>query len=198
MASGEAALLAWSPPSGAEKVQPHADAQTLVRFLGGLKDFDASSENATAGDVVVRGADGTLEGIRWDLVFERLDPFVNNSISPIIMLDNVPWAFAKPSAGSAAYGNNMGPENLTEFAGFVRALARGISARYGTDGTGLAFRVGTEPNTQPNHWNDTNDAYGGVTHTRAAAPCGGYARRPRRPLLTPSTSVPGTSPCTLR
>ena len=161
VASGEARMLAWSPPLGAEYVEPMADAQTLVRFLGGLpRTSFKSGEDPSAGDVVYRTADGGLV-MRWPLVYSRLDSFVRNMVQPIVVLDNVPWAFAAPGAWKAqqpvGYGNNMAPENVTEYKGFVRTLLQGLVRRYGLSAVrSFAFRVGTEPDTQPAHWNDTN------------------------------------------
>lgn len=94
-------------------------------------------------------------------MFRRLDPYVYNAIHPVIVLDNVPWAFAKSNptdlgvtaaivggngGGSggiggggdggggrlqtATYGNNMGPENVTEYGIFIRTLLQGIVERY--------------------------------------------------------------------
>ena len=59
MASGEARMLAWSPPPGAQYVEPHADAQSLVRFLGGLSTAKAG-DDPSVGDVVYRVANGSL------------------------------------------------------------------------------------------------------------------------------------------
>jgi len=152
-------MLAWLPPANSEKCNPLADAQSLVRFLGGLpaKDFPPNQKDLTKGDVVYRTDSGSLR-IRWDLVFGRLDPFVNNSIHPIIVLDNVPWAFAPAGASkTTGYGNSMGPENVTEYGGFIAELLKGIVGRYGIEvARTFWYRVSTEPNTQPAHWNDTN------------------------------------------
>lgn len=156
VASGEARMLAWLPPLGAQYVEPHANAQSLVRFLGGLSAAKAG-EHPSVGDVVYRVANGSL-AMRWPLLFSRLDPFVRNGIRPIIVLDNVPWAFAASNESrSVGYGNNMGPQNMTEYKGFVQALLQGMVSRYGMPvAQTFWFRVGTEPDTQPNHWNDTN------------------------------------------
>ena len=80
VASGEAAMLAWSPPQGAARVNPVADTMSLVRLLGGLgaKDFPPGAD-VTSGDVVNRSTvTGRLNPIRWDLVWSRLDPYVRN------------------------------------------------------------------------------------------------------------------------
>ena len=156
VASGEAKMLAWSPPPGAQYVEPHANAQSLVRFLGGLSTAKAG-DHPSDGDVVYRLANGSL-AMRWPLVFSRLDPFVRNGIQPIIVLDNVPWAFAASTESrSVGYGSNMGPQNVTEYKSFVQTLLHGMVTRYGLHvAQTFWFRVGTEPDTQPKHWNDTN------------------------------------------
>ena len=159
IASGEANMLSWSPPSNARYVEPLANTQSLVRFLGGLPNRSfPPGDDPSAGDVVYRTANGSL-AMRWPLVFRRLDPFVNNSIAPIIVLDNVPFAFAAPGAAmrpTGFYGNNKAPQNTTEYGDFIRALLAGIVQRYGDAANSFWFRVGTEPDTQPGHWNDTN------------------------------------------
>ena len=177
IASGEAAMLAWSPPAGAAHVNPLADTMSLVRLLGGLgaKDFLPGAD-VRSGDIVNRSAaTGRLNPIRWDLVRSRLDPYVLNGIAPIVVLDNVPWAFAPEppqaaAAGGATYGQNMGPANVSEYGEFITELLAGLRSHYGEDAaSAFWFRVGTEPDTQPGHWNDTNQKYADMYVAVAAA-----------------------------
>jgi hypothetical protein len=89
--------------------------------------------------------------------------------NPILVLDNVPWAFCDPSkcssagsnsGGDATYGMNHGPFHVQEFASWIESLLRAMVARYGeARASSFWFRVGTEPNTRPGHWNDTNAKY---------------------------------------
>lgn len=157
-------MLAWPPPAGAMYVNPLADTMSLVRLLGGLgaKHFPPGAD-VRSGDVVNRSAaTGRLNPIRWDLVFSRIDPYVRNGVTPIVVLDNVPWAFAPPGVDPAAatYGQNYGPKNVTEYGEFVRALLTGLRKHYSENvASTFWFRVGTEPDTQPGHWNDTNAKY---------------------------------------
>ena len=159
VASGEARMHAWSPPPGAQYVEPLTNTQSLVRFLGGLPTASPfpAGDDPSVGDVVYRAANGSL-AMRWSLVFSRLDPFVRNGVKPIVVLDNVPWAFAASNMSrSVGYGNNMGPQNVSEYKKFVKTLLEGMVARYGLHvAQTFWFRVGTEPDTQPAHWNDTN------------------------------------------
>ena len=55
---------------------------------------------------------------------------------------------------------NHGPWHVQEFAGWIESLLRAMTARYGEErASGFWFRVGTEPNTRPGHWNDSNAKY---------------------------------------
>ena len=109
VASGEAAMLAWTPPPGVALVDPMCDSHSLVRLLGGGSSANGSSSKhgAPDGDVVLRTPTGALE-TQWALLWSRLDPWVNASgiPHPILVLDNVPWAFCDPSKCTSA-GSNM-------------------------------------------------------------------------------------------
>ena len=62
---------------------------------------------APDGDVVLRDpSSGALE-TQWSLLWSRLDPWVNASgiAHPILVLDNVPWAFCDPSKCTSAGSN---------------------------------------------------------------------------------------------
>ena len=55
---------------------------------------------------------------------------------------------------------NHGPWHVQEFAGWIESLLRAMVGRYGEErASGFWFRVGTEPNTRPGHWNDSNAKY---------------------------------------
>jgi hypothetical protein len=81
------------------------------------------------------------------VLWQRLDPLVNNSIHPIVVLDNVDYAFvADPSIG--IYGQSMAPDDLEEYGQFISELVQQCVQRYGQS-TAASFwwRVATEPNT---------------------------------------------------
>ena len=179
IASGETKMLGWSPPAGAKMAIPLRDTFSLVRLLS-----TGSSPTATTtskkhgspdGDVVLRDAAGALV-TQWALLWSRLDPWVNTTgaVHPILVLDNVPYAFCAPGkctvkpAGSAdglidghvSFGQNYGPDNVPEYGRWIETLLRAMVSRYGIGrASGFWFRVGTEPNTRPGHWADTNAKY---------------------------------------
>ena len=158
VASGEAAMLGWAPPPGSAMTTPLSDSHSLVRLLGG-----GPSAIGKDGDIVLRNKATHQLETQWDLLWSRLDPWVNNSVPTIIVvLDNVPYAFCAPGkcSGAATYGNDMGPANITEYGEWIKVILEAILQRYGSARANqLWFRVGTEPNTQPGHWNDTNLKY---------------------------------------
>jgi hypothetical protein len=120
---GEAALLAWDGAAGARRTQPLMDTATTVRILGGWAPRRACqaalpvpgcvpapdappccSANGTRvaccppvawHDIAFRQPDGSTLGYRWSVLWQRLDPLVNNSIHPIVVLDNVDYTFVK-------------------------------------------------------------------------------------------------------
>lgn len=157
-----AAKLGWELPRNAVSVFPGATTVTTVRLLGGWGASESPS-NVAWSDVVFREQNGTLV-MRWEVVFDRLDRVLTSgSVTPIIVLDNVPWALAEPSppgTPQAKYGSNMPPANFPEYTAFIGELARGIGAKYGIENaTAWLWRIGTEPNTIPNHWNSTAQAW---------------------------------------
>eukprot|EP01043_Picozoa_sp_COSAG02_P016673 COSAG02_NODE_738_length_17838_cov_10.051412_16_plen_319_part_00 len=169
VASGEAEMLGWYPAPAARDVTPLIDSHSLVRLLGGSSSA-LGSPGKNDGDVVLRDSRTGALTTQWELLWSRLDPWVSVAalVHPILVLDNVPWAFCNPakctSAGSntpgAKYGMDFGPANCTEYGAWIESVLTAVSNRYGEQrASQFWFRVGTEPNTRPGHWNDTNKKY---------------------------------------
>mgnify|MGYP006164580841 FL=1 len=158
IASGESAMLGWVPPKTSERVNPLSESHTFVRLLGGGSfALGTPGSNPPNGDVVLRNeASGELE-TQWELLWSRLDLWVNSTLpTPILVLDNVPYAFCDPlkcnANGSltpgARYGMDYGPHNVTEYADWIETLLHAMLARYGEARCDdFWFRVATEPNT---------------------------------------------------
>lgn len=156
-------MLAWFPPPGAKLTVPLSDSHSLVRLLGGGQTANDTHTKDGHGDVVLRDGSGALS-TRWDVVWSRLDTWANNSLQlPILVLDNVPFAFCAPGkceASGGGYGMNYGPDNVTEYADWIETLLHAMVSRYGKERvSSFWFRIGTEPNTRPAHWADTNEKY---------------------------------------
>eukprot|EP00756_Hemistasia_phaeocysticola_P014238 Hpha_TRINITY_DN15329_c8_g1::TRINITY_DN15329_c8_g1_i1::g.89484::m.89484 len=61
VASGEAAMLGWNPPEGAEYVNPLVDTQSLVRILGGLPSHEfPPATPPSAGDLATKEEGGVV------------------------------------------------------------------------------------------------------------------------------------------
>ena len=132
-ASGDNKLLAWNGTGGAF-TYPLTDSMSTVRLLGGWANTSgvprgclvkghlypnctrphccqkepggprAQCCNPVSWSDVVWGNGRGLR-FRWQLLYDRLDGIVNNSIKPIIVLDNVDYAFVK-HATVGKYGQN--------------------------------------------------------------------------------------------
>ena len=140
----------------ASEVAPWRDPRLCVlSWVSPFHTLSVGMDELVFRDVVYRdNATGELVP-RWNLLWDRLDPYVNNSIHPVVVLDNIPYCFvAQPSLG--VYGQTKGPDNPEEYGEFIEMLLRQLVARYGVDRvSGFTFRVATEPNNPSGHWNDT-------------------------------------------
>lgn len=166
-ASTAGAALGW-PATANHLAYPFISRVSLVRLLGGWTN-DTTTPSQWA-DVVYRAVNGSLAW-RWEALWDRMDPAISAAgLDPVVVLDNVPFALATGGGELSVYGQVLGPANLTEYGAFVETLVGGVAARYGADVASLwLWRVGTEPNTRPGHWNASNDAWVGMYIAAATA-----------------------------
>ena len=98
----------------------------LVRALGGWatnwvgKGEFSSGTDAAAYDVAYHSGTNVL--YRWDMLFDRIDPYLNAGSSSITLVaDGVPWDFtANPE--HASYGNATPPDDLNEWQDFMAEM----------------------------------------------------------------------------
>jgi hypothetical protein len=133
---------------------PFTDTIATVRILGG---WVPSIPGGAANDLAYRDSTGALR-YRWNLLKARIDPVLANGMQPLVVLDNVPYAFVShPRIG--VYGQIMGPDHPKEYGRFIEALCQQLVTFYGFEKTNeWKFRVLTEPN-EPGHWGDTDAKY---------------------------------------
>ena len=157
-ASQAGKALAWS--ASQNFTYPFVSSLSLVRLLGGWLQDPASSAPPEWSDVVYRLANGSLAW-RWAALWDRMDPAIRAAgLYPTIVLDNVPYALAVGGGEVSVYGQVLGPANTTEYTIFIETLTAGVADRYGSaTAASWLWRVGTEPNTRPGHWNSTNEAW---------------------------------------
>jgi hypothetical protein len=155
-------LLGWAPPPGAAAASPLRQRTSAVRLLGGWGPATPPGPPGSVSwpDVVFRDATGALQW-RLPALFERLDGLVLGARNAlVVVLDNVPYALARGGGAVSRYGQVLGPADDAEYGAFVAALVAALVARYGADEAACwQWRIGTEPNTRPGHWNDTVAAY---------------------------------------
>jgi hypothetical protein len=118
-----------------------------VRILGGWMRADDGPHQ----DVVERGAQGELV-YKWDRLFARLAPIIDNGLEPLVVLDNVPFAFVPEGERNKTYGQNRAPEDFEEYGRFIADLCRALVDKYGYERVNRWwFRFGTEMDNE-NHW----------------------------------------------
>ena len=157
------ALLGWAPPPGSTLASPLRTRTSAVRLLGGWGPATPPGPPGSVAwpDIVFRDAAGALQW-RLPALFDRLDALVRGAHNALVLvLDNVPYALARGGGSVSRYGQVLGPANDTEYGGdFVAPLAAALVGRYGADEAARwLWRIGTEPNTRPGHWNDSVPAY---------------------------------------
>ena len=128
------------------KEVPFADHLLIVRLLGGWNTNLSIGEMSGSkdADVAYRDETGKIR-YRWNLLFGRLDPYINMGYSDLtLVLDNIPWDFpVEPSTGK--YGQTAPPGNMAEWRQFMRELAEQLVSKYGKKtASRFRFRLGTE------------------------------------------------------
>ena len=160
--AGGVALIGWVPAPGAATASPLRQRTSAVRLLGGWGPSTPPGPPGSVAwpDVVYRDAAGALQW-RLPVLFERLDGLVLGARNAlVVVLDNVPYALARSGGAVSRYGQVLGPADDAEYGAFVTTLVTAVVARFGAEEvTRWQWRIGTEPNTRPGHWNDSVTAY---------------------------------------
>ena len=124
---------------------PFADGLSVVRLLGGWEDKKLPEDRQNdPNDLVFRDEDGRLQ-YRWNLLKDRLDPFVTHGYSDLtLVMDNVPWCFpVTPVIGG--FGQVAPPADYNEWYTFIRDMCRELKRLYGEETVkNFSFRMGTE------------------------------------------------------
>jgi len=127
---------------------PFTDAVTTVRILGGWNDpKQPDDRRSDANDLVQRDENGELF-YRWDLLKDRLDPYVERGYEITMVLDNVPFALARDPKVEH-FGQVSPPADMDEWYAFIHGLATELVRLYGEEqANAFRFRVGTEMQDQ--------------------------------------------------
>jgi len=149
-----------------------ADTLSFVRFCGGWNpDVGVWGENTGVlgvGDLAVE-TDGTVSN-RFELVKERIDPFVEQGYTDLIFsIDNVPYDLAVKRDGEPVihfYGQAAGPRSATEWRDFMHGLGNELVRLYPDYAREWRYRVGTECNGG-SRFHDTATFWGSNLEYRA-------------------------------
>ena len=137
---------------------PFCDTVSAVRLLGGWNKKYKYYPGGVDERLDLAFRDGDKLAFRWERLHARMDDFIKNNVNMLLVLDNVPYCFAKESS-EALYGQVMGPDDPKEYGEFIRELCKEIVRKYGRQAAEkLRFRVGTEPDLL-NHWQDSAKKY---------------------------------------
>lgn len=89
--------------------------------------------------------------LRLEALFARLDHIVNNSILPVLVLDNVDYMFVD-NATVGTYGQNMAPSNFSLYREFITEILTSMVSRYGHEATSKWWYVKNHPSIVNNSY----------------------------------------------
>jgi hypothetical protein len=154
----------WTWPARYARVYPHATEMALDGLLGGWNRGKPGNRPPGGGpdttqDVATRDPVSNDIIINASMLYSRIDGAVASGITPMINLQNVPWALTRNVSNRGSYGEMAPPANMTEWGTLVRDVVQLLVARYGHDAVvKWRFRVWTEPNN-PDSFSGTVDDY---------------------------------------
>ncbi|MDD2597854.1 MAG: hypothetical protein PHO37_01330 [Kiritimatiellae bacterium] len=132
-------------------LRPGMRSVNCVRLLGGRNDrrnrwfLGADEKGAPRFDFT--GLIASLQGI------------IEAGYTPRIVLDNVPLEMSG-DVKMEKYGNTSPPQKYALWEGYVEGALRAMVAAFGQERVaGWRFRVGTEPDLYPGHWQGTQGQY---------------------------------------
>ncbi|TWU38313.1 GH39 family glycosyl hydrolase [Novipirellula artificiosorum] len=135
----------------ARRDKPFMKYVNCVRLLGGRQDgrnewFKGVDKNGKL-DCEFSGMVQYLRGIQ------------DAGYTPRIVLDNIPTAMSEPGA-LAKYGNTRPARDLKVWHEYVRQAVTAMVDAFGVETVSeWRFRVGTEPDLYPGHWQGTKEEY---------------------------------------
>ncbi len=123
----------------------------LVRMLGGRTDYKLDWYQGL-------DSQGNVKADFTDAV-EILKKVKLTGFKPRIVLDNVPWNMSEQKEVNT-YGNANPPANYDHWQQYITGFIQAMVNAFGYDEVKTwRFRVGTEPNYNPHHWNATKEEY---------------------------------------
>lgn len=136
---------------GLDGIKPYVKSYNLVRVLGGRTD----SNNQFFKGV---DADGKII-VDFSQLITNMKDFMETGFKPRIVLDNVPWEMVEIQEMNT-YGNTNPPDSYDVWRQYINAFLNTLIDEFSYNEVKTwRFRVATEPNYCPQHWNGDMDSF---------------------------------------
>lgn len=137
--------------SSLNSIKPYVKSYNLVRVLGGRTDDK---------NIFYKGVDASGNIITdFSSLLNDMRNFMQTGFKPRIVLDNVPWAMNAVKEVNT-YGNTNPPDDYNIWRQYINAFLQTLIAEFGMNEVKTwRFRVATEPNYSPQHWNGTKEEF---------------------------------------
>jgi xylan 1,4-beta-xylosidase len=134
-----------------KKIKPYVKSYNLVRVLGGRTDNKNDFYKGVDGSGnIITDFSGLLTDMR---------NFMQTGFKPRIVLDNVPWEMNAVKEVNT-YGNTNPPDDYGIWRQYINAFLQTLIDEFGMNEVKTwRFRVATEPNYSPQHWNGTKEEF---------------------------------------
>lgn len=134
-----------------EPIKDYVQSYNLVRTMGGRTDnLNRFYQGVDASGNIITNFGGLLTSMR---------NFMSTGFKPRIVLSKVPWAMVE-NAVVNAFGNTAPPDDYNLWRAYVNAFLTTLVNEFGLEEVRTwRFRISTEPNFTPNHWDGTMQEY---------------------------------------
>lgn len=134
-----------------DNIRPYVKSYNLVRLLGGRTDnLNTFYQGVDASGNIITDFSGLITS---------MNNFMLTGFKPRIVLDNVPWAMNAIQEVNL-YGNTNPPDDYGLWRQYINAFLQTLIDEFGYDEVKTwRFRVATEPNFTPQHWNGTPEDF---------------------------------------
>ncbi|UMB54115.1 hypothetical protein MKD41_01235 [Lutibacter sp. A64] len=136
---------------GLESIKPYVKSYNLVRMMGGrLDNKNTFYKGVDASGNIITDFSGLITSMR---------NFMQTGFKPRIVLDNVPWEMNAVQEINK-YGNTNPPDDYDIWRQYVNAYVQVLVDEFGMNEVKTwRFRIATEPNYAPEHWNGTKEDF---------------------------------------
>ncbi len=147
--------------SNIEIIKPYVKTYSFVRMLGGRqKVVNGVSVPDREVNNFFKGVDASGKIITdFSGLITSMRNVINTGFEPRIVLDNVPWDMSGEPVVET-YGNSRPPNDYGVWRQYINAFVQTLVDEFGMDRVRTwRFRVATEPNYAPDHWDGTRDEF---------------------------------------